>query len=180
MAKALEAFQATLLTPNSRFDLYMKGHENALSPKQKRGLKEFIQTGCVSCHNGVNLGGQGYYPFGLIEKPGADVLPRDDKGRFRVTETASDEYVFRAAPLRNIAITQPYFHSGKVWSLENAVSLMGLSQLGQDLNEQEVEEITAFLRSLTGEQPRVEYPVLPESTNETPLPVEFEEAPSKR
>ena len=180
MAKALEAFQATLLTPNSRFDLYMKGHEQALSPKQKRGLKEFISTGCVSCHNGVNLGGQGYYPFGLIEKPGADVLPRDDKGRFRVTETASDEYVFRAAPLRNIAITQPYFHSGKVWSLENAVSLMGLSQLGQDLNEQEVDEITAFLRSLTGDQPRVEYPVLPESTDQTPLPVEFEEAPSKR
>jgi cytochrome c peroxidase len=180
MAKALEAFQATLLTPNARFDLYMKGHEKALSRKQKRGLKEFIETGCASCHNGVNLGGQGYYPFGLIEKPGADVLPRDDRGRFQVTKTASDEYVFRAAPLRNIAITQPYFHSGKVWSLENAVALMGLSQLGQDLSEQEVEVITAFLRSLTGDQPRVEYPVLPESTDETPLPVEFEESPSKR
>ena len=180
MAKALEAFQATLLTPNSRFDLYMKGHEKALSTKQKRGLQEFISTGCAGCHNGVNLGGQGYYPFGLLERPGADVLPRDDKGRFRVTETASDEYVFRAAPLRNIAITQPYFHSGKVWKLETAVSLMGLSQLGQELNEQEVDEITAFLRALTGDQPRVEYPVLPASTDETPLPVEFEDAGVKR
>jgi cytochrome c peroxidase len=180
MAKALEAFQATLLTPNSRFDLYLKGHENALSAKQKRGLEEFMSTGCVGCHNGVNLGGQGYYPFGLIEKPGAEVLPRDDKGRFQVTKTASDNYVFRAAPLRNVAITQPYFHSGKVWSLETAVSLMGISQLGQELSEEEVEEITAFLRSLTGDQPRVEYPVLPESTDATPLPVEFEESPAKR
>ena len=180
MAKALEAFQATLLTPNSRFDLYLKGHEDALSTKQKRGLQEFMSTGCVGCHNGVNLGGQGYYPFGLIEKPGADVLPRDDRGRFQVTNTASDDYVFRASPLRNIAITQPYFHSGKVWSLENAVALMGLSQLGQELNEQEVDRITAFLRSVTGEQPRVEYPVLPPSTDETPQPVEFEQGASKR
>lgn len=180
MAKALEAFQATLLTPNSRFDLYLKGHEDALSAKQKRGLQEFMSTGCVGCHNGVNMGGQGYYPFGLIEKPGADVLPRDDRGRFQVTKTASDDYVFRAAPLRNIAITKPYFHSGKVWRLENAVALMGVSQLGQELSEQEIERITAFLQSLTGDQPRVQYPVLPESTDETPQPVEFEDAPSRR
>ncbi|MBK1699039.1 cytochrome C peroxidase [Rhodovibrio salinarum] len=180
MAKALEAFQATLLTPNSPFDRYLKGETDALTAKQKQGLQEFMSTGCVGCHNGVNIGGQGYYPFGLIEKPGADVLPRDDRGRFQVTKTASDEYVFRAAPLRNIAITQPYFHSGKVWSLENAVALMGVSQLGQELSEDEIDRIVAFLQSVTGEQPRVEYPVLPESTSETPLPVEYEQEPSKR
>jgi len=180
MARALEAFQATLLTPNSRFDLYMKGHENALSTKQKRGLKEFMNTGCVGCHNGVNVGGQGYYPFGVIERPGGEILPRGDKGRFQVTKTASDNYVFRAAPLRNIEITQPYFHSGKVWSLKQAVSIMGASQLGQELSDQQVDEITAFLRSLTGDQPRVEYPVLPKSTDETPLPREYDQSAAQR
>jgi cytochrome c peroxidase len=180
MAKALEAFQATLLTPNSRFDLYLKGHEDALSAQQKRGLKEFMETGCVACHKGVNLGGQGYYPFGVVQKPGGDVLPRDDKGRFQVTKTASDNYVFRAAPLRNIELTKPYFHSGKVWSLKQAVAIMGVSQLGQELSEQSVDEITAFLRSVTGDQPRVEYPVLPKSTDETPAPKEFDETPAQR
>ncbi len=168
-AKAIEAYEATLITP-APFDAFLNGDDNALTDEQKEGLALFMDTGCASCHNGVNIGGTGYFPFGLIEKPGADVLPPDDRGRFAVTETADDSYVFRAAPLRNIDQTAPYFHSGKVWDLEVAVAIMGTSQLGTELNDDEVDKIVAFLGSLTGEMPQVTYPVLPTETLDTPRP----------
>ena len=169
MAKAIEAFEATLLTP-APFDAYLNGDENALNEEQKKGLALFIDKGCVACHSGINVGGHGYYPFGVIEKPGAEILPANDKGRFTVTKTADDEYVYRAAPLRNIALTAPYFHSGKVWDLTQAVAIMGSSQLGEELNDDEVQLITAFLDSLTGKTPEIVYPVLPPETGETPRP----------
>jgi len=168
-AKAIEAYEATLITP-APFDAFLNGDDNALTEQQKEGLAVFMDKGCAACHNGVNLGGNGYYPFGLIEKPGADVLPPDDRGRYQVTETADDSYVFRASPLRNIDQTAPYFHSGKVWDLEVAVAIMGTSQLGMELNEQEVDQIVAFLGSLTGKMPEVVYPILPVETLETPRP----------
>ncbi|WP_306151927.1 cytochrome-c peroxidase [Roseovarius sp. MMSF_3281] len=168
-AKAIEAYEATLITP-APFDAYLNGDDAALTDAQKEGLALFMDKGCASCHNGVNLGGTGYFPFGLIEKPGADVLPPDDRGRFQVTETADDSYVFRAAPLRNIDQTAPYFHSGKVWDLEVAVAIMGTSQLGTELTAPEVDSIVAFLGSLTGEMPEVIYPVLPTETLGTPRP----------
>ena len=118
----------------------------------------------------MNIGGNDYYPFGVVEQPGADILPRADKGRFAVTDTASDEYVFRAPPLRNVALTAPYFHSGNVWHLKQAVAVMGTAQLGEELNDAEIEAIVAFLGTLTGEQPQIEYPLLPASTDTTPLP----------
>ncbi|NKN36713.1 cytochrome-c peroxidase [Agrobacterium sp. a22-2] len=169
MAMAIEAFEATLVTP-APFDAYLNGSDDALSDMQKQGLALFIDKGCSSCHAGINVGGEGYFPFGLIEKPGADVLPENDKGRFAVTNTADDSYVFRAAPLRNIALTAPYFHSGKVWNLKQAVGIMGTAQLGEELNEQEVDQIVAFLDSLTGKIPEVTYPVLPAETDATPRP----------
>lgn len=169
MAKALEAFESTLVTPNSRMDQFLLG-QDSLNGQELTGLKLFIDKGCIACHSGVNFGGQNYYPFGLVKRPGAEVLPEGDRGRFDVTNTASDEYVFRAGPLRNIALTAPYFHSGEVWSLEEAVALMGTSQLGTELNDDEVKSITAFLHTLTGDQPVVEYPVLPASTADTPKP----------
>lgn len=168
-ARALEAFETTLVTPNSRFDQYLAG-KHVLNAQEINGLSLFINKGCVACHAGINVGGQGYFPFGVITKPGAEILPAGDKGRFAVTNTASDEYVFRAGPLRNIALTAPYFHSGEVWDLETAVAIMGSSQLGAELNGTEVKAITAFLHTLTGEQPKVEYPVLPPSTKTTPRP----------
>ena len=79
----------------------------------------------------------------MIERPGADILPPGDKGRFEVTATASDEYVFRAAPLRNVELTAPYFHSGQVWDLEQAVAIMGTAQLGRELNDEEASAIAA-------------------------------------
>ena len=170
VAMAIEAFEATLITPASRFDQYLEGNANALNAQEKEGLRLFIDSGCAACHNGVNIGGQDYYPFGVVERPGSDILPESDKGRFAVTKTASDEYVFRAVPLRNVELTAPYFHSGKVWSLEQAVAIMGTSQLGKELAPKEVSAITAFLKTLTGQQPRIELPLLPVSTDQTPKP----------
>ncbi|EJW11016.1 Cytochrome c551 peroxidase [Rhodovulum sp. PH10] len=170
VAKAIEAFEATLITPASRFDQFLDGNQNALDATEKKGLALFMSKGCVGCHSGVNVGGQDYYPFGVVEKPGATILPEKDRGRFEVTKTADAEYVFRAGPLRNIALTAPYFHSGKVWDLKQAVSVMATSQLGEKLNDTEIGQITAFLHTLTGEQPRVEIPILPVSNENTPKP----------
>jgi cytochrome c peroxidase len=169
MARAIEAFEATLLTP-APFDAWLNGDDAALSDEAKAGLTLFMDKGCSACHSGVNVGGHGYYPFGLIEKPGADVLPPGDKGRFAVTDTADDEYVFRAAPLRNIALTAPYFHSGKVWDLQVAVEIMAESQLGEALQPEETAQLVAFLNSLTGTLPPMTLPVLPPETATTPRP----------
>lgn len=169
MAKAIEAFEATLITP-APFDSWLNGDDAALSEDAKAGLALFVEKGCSSCHSGVNVGGHGYYPFGLVEKPGAEILPAGDKGRFAVTETADDEYVFRAAPLRNIALTAPYFHSGKVWDLSVAVEIMAESQLGESLKPEETAQLVAFLDSLTGTLPSITLPVLPAETATTPRP----------
>jgi len=170
ITKAIEAFEATLITPASRFDQFLEGNAGALTAEEKKGLSLFMDKGCSSCHNGINVGGEAYFPFGVVEKPGAEILPANDKGRFAVTKTASDEYVFRAAPLRNVALRAPYFHSGQVWNLKQAVGIMGASQLGQTLTDQEEDAIVAFLQTLTGEQPKVELPILPPRTDSTPLP----------
>lgn len=169
LAKAIEAYEATLITP-APFDAFLNGDDDALTGDEKKGLALFMTKGCVACHSGVNVGGHGYYPFGVVEKPGGDILPVGDKGRFAVTKTATDQYVFRAAPLRNIALTAPYFHSGKVWDLNEAVAIMGTAQLGQELNDEEVGQMVAFLHSLTGKMPEVIYPSLPPETDRTPHP----------
>jgi cytochrome c peroxidase len=137
---------------------------------EKQGLGLFIDKGCVACHGGINLGGESYYPFGVVERPGASILPPNDKGRYAVTKTASDEYVFRASPLRNVALTAPYFHSGQVWDLEQAVMIMGDSQLGEEMKGKEAALITEFLKTLTGERPKIQLPILPTRTDKTPKP----------
>jgi cytochrome c peroxidase len=103
-------------------------------------------------------------------KARAEILPPGDKGRFAVTDTVDDEYVFRASPLRNIALTAPYFHSGKVWDLKVAVQIMAESQLGEELKDDEADQLVAFLGSLTGALPPVTLPVLPPETAGTPRP----------
>jgi cytochrome c peroxidase len=168
--KAIAVFEATLITPNAPFDKYLRGDAAALSAAQKEGLQLFMSKGCAACHSGINVGGGMYAPFGVVEKPGADLLPAQDKGRFMVTKTAGDEYVFRSPSLRNVALTAPYFHTGRAWDLQQAVGVMGSSQLGTELNAKEIESIVAFLGSLTGEQPRIVYPVLPPSVTSTPRP----------
>ncbi len=168
--RAIAVFEATLITPNAPFDKFLNGDAAALTPTQKSGLQLFLDKGCAACHDGINVGGGRYAPFGVVEKPGAAFLPPADKGRFMVTKTASDEYVFKVPSLRNIALTAPYFHTGKAWNMRQAVAVMGTSQLGTQLTEVEIDRITAFLDSLTGDQPAIVYPTLPPSVAATPQP----------
>jgi len=168
VAAAIEIFEATLLTPGSAFDRFLKGDRKALNAEEQAGLALFLDSGCVACHSGVNVGGDGYYAFGLVEKPADEVRPPSDTGRFKLTHTPGDEFLSRSPTLRNIAITQPYFHSGRVWKLQEAVRIMGIAQLGARLTEVETGRLTAFLRTLTGVQPKVLYPVLPPGTDATP------------
>lgn len=168
--RALAVFEATLITPNAPFDKFLRGNASALNDREKSGLKLFIEKGCAACHNGINIGGGRYAPFGVVEKPGAAFLPPQDKGRFMVTKTAGDEYVFKVPTLRNIALTAPYFHTGKEWDLRQAVAVMGTTQLGAKLTDDQIDRITDFLGSLTGEIPRVIYPELPPGVTSTPHP----------
>lgn len=170
VTKAIESYEATLITPDAKFDLFLKGDTSALNARELRGLKTFMGKGCVACHNGVNLGGQSYFPFGVVKAPDAKVRPEGDRGRFAVTKTEADSYVFRAAPLRNVALTAPYFHSGQVWDLKEAVAIMSSSQLGATLTEGEIDDIVGFLGTLTGKQPTVTLPQLPVETATTPHP----------
>ena len=129
-----------------------------------------MDNGCRGGHGGINGGGSNYYPFGVMEKPGAEILPRGRQGPFRGPKTADDAYVVRAPSLRNVALTAPHSHSGKVWSLSQAVAIMGTRQLGEKLDDGEIAAIPAFLHTLTGEPPRVDYPILPVSTGTTSRP----------
>jgi cytochrome c peroxidase len=170
IGKAIAVFEATLITPDAPFDRWLKGDDKALSDDQKQGLKIFVDKGCSACHNGINVGGGMYAPFGVVQKPGWEFLPPDDRGRFAVTKTVSDDYVFKVPTLRNVELTAPYFHSGHAWDLKQAVAVMGESQLGQKLSESEIDKVTEFLKSLTGRQPEVVFPILPPSVAATPRP----------
>jgi cytochrome c peroxidase len=168
--KAIAVFEASLITPNASFDKYLNGDASALTSTQKEGLQLFIDKGCATCHNGINVGGGMYSPFGVVENPGAELLPPGDKGRFTVTKSVSDEYVFKVPTLRNIALTAPYFHTGRAWDLRQATAVMGVSQLGAQLTADETEKVAVFLESLTGEQPKIVHPILPPSVAATPRP----------
>jgi cytochrome c peroxidase len=169
VAKAIAAFERTLVTP-SRFDEFLKGNTKALTEKEKEGLKLFIEKGCVSCHNGVAVGGGMFQKFGVV-KPYPYQDPKD-LGRYNVTKNEADKYVYKVPSLRNITRTYPYFHDGKVWDIKEAVKIMGETQLGINLTEEEVDKIVAFLDSLTGKIPEdaLKLPVLPPSSPKTPKP----------
>ena len=154
LTRAIASFERTLITPGAPFDHYLAGEQDALTEIQKEGLELFTQSGCAGCHNGVLLGGQGYARFSHAEGGG-------DIGRAEVTGEEADRYVFRIAPLRNVAETAPYFHNGSAETLHDAVSVMGSAQLGRAFEDEEVEKIVAFLESLTGEFPLVTFPRLP-------------------
>ena len=156
LAKAIASFERTLITQGSRFDAYLEGDQDVLTPEELAGLEIFQNNGCASCHNGVLLGGQMFTRFShAAEQQG------EDTGRYQVTGNPADMYVFRVAPLRNVELTYPYFHDGSAETLEEAVSIMGESQLGRRFNEEEVEKLVAFLKTLTGEFKTVPHPVLP-------------------
>jgi cytochrome c peroxidase len=153
IAKAIGAYERTLVTP-SPFDRYLAGDVNALSPKARDGLATFINTGCVTCHNGVLVGGGMYRKFGVVEPYWKATRSETiDNGRADVTKNLDDLYVFRVASLRNVAMTAPYFHDGSVATLPEAVRIMAQVQLGVALGDAETSDIVAFLESLTGELP---------------------------
>lgn len=169
VAKAIASFERTLVTP-SRFDEFLNGNTKALTQKEKEGLKIFMEKGCVSCHNGVAIGGEMFQKFGIV-KPYKYQDP-DDLGRYNVTKNEADKYVYKVPSLRNITRTYPYFHNGKVWDIKEAVKIMGETQLGIELTDEEIEKIVAFLDSTTGKIPEsaLKMPVLPPSTPKTPKP----------
>ena len=129
-----------------------------------------VDTGCAACHNGVNLGGQAYFPFGLVSGPGEQYSRPATARAASGHQYGIGQLRLSRRPSAQCALTAPYFHSGKVWDLEQAVAIMGTSQLGRELSSGEVGAITAFLDTLIGEQPRIELPLLPASMAETPRP----------
>ena len=144
IAEAIAAFERTLITP-SRFDDFMKGDVSALNEAEKRGLKTFIKVDCKSCHDGKLLGGELYEVLGK-EVPYEN---QSDLGIYELTKNAADRMVFKVASLRNIALTAPYFHDGKIKTLAEAVRKMAKLQLNEELSAQQVEDITLFLNTLT-------------------------------
>jgi len=170
---AIGAYERTLTTP-APIDQFMNGDDDALTDIQKKGLQTFMEVGCTTCHNGAAIGGGMYRKFGMVKGPYWKYTGSEghDIGRAGVTEKDNDKYVFKVPSLRNIARTYPYFHDGSVWSLEKAVKIMGQTQLGKDLSQQQTNEIVAFLHSLTGKVPdnMRTLPLLPPSDPNTPKP----------
>jgi cytochrome c peroxidase len=161
LKKAIGAFERQLLTP-SRFDQYLVGDKNALTIGEQKGLKTFIDQGCITCHMGNLLGGSMYQKMGIYANYSETIgTKKDDLGRYTVTKSDADKYMFKVPSLRNIDQTAPYFHDGAVESLEESVRLMGKIQLNKELTEEQVKDIVIYLRSLTGEVP-IEYQKAPE------------------
>ena len=153
VARAIAAFERTLITPNSPFDRYLKGDKEAISKEAEDGWALFQKKGCVGCHNGPNFTDGNFY---MVRVPGST-----DIGRYNVTKMDEDKYKFRVQTLRNVALTYPYFNNGSVETLHGAVKVMSKEMLGSEATDQEALLIVEFLKTLTGEMPRVDYPVLP-------------------
>ncbi|WP_408097467.1 cytochrome-c peroxidase [Peredibacter sp. HCB2-198] len=179
VAKAIASYERTLITPNSPFDKYMKGNKKAMTAQQIRGMKLVDEIGCTSCHTGVNFAGDGlkmgegnYQPFPQI--PGSKYDKQydltADLGRYEVTKKAEDKNHWRVPTWRNIALTAPYFHNGKVQTLDEAVRVMAKTQLDMDLTDAQTADIVAFMHALTGEIPRQTMPILPHTLGTTLTP----------
>jgi len=150
---ALASFQRSLVTPNARFDRYLNGDRDALTPEEEQGYQLFKSYGCTACHQGKNVGGNLLQRFGIFYDPFAQRanISDADLGRYAVTRVDSDRHVFRVPSLRNVAVTAPYFHDGGVASLAEAVDIMARAQLGRDLPGKDIDLIVKFLGTLTGE-----------------------------
>ncbi len=180
IAQAIAAYERTLLTPNSPVDRYLKGDQNALSDAALRGMKRVEQIGCTACHTGPDFAGpampvgQGFFqkfPIYAENNPYvAKYRLMDDDGRYAVTHQDADKHLWRVQTWRNVALTAPYFHTGSVPTLDEAVRVMARSQLGLTLKDDEVADIVAFLNGLTGEFPQQTMPSLPQTPNRTLTP----------
>jgi cytochrome c peroxidase len=146
VAAAIAAFERTLIT-HDRFDDFLNGDDRALNQQELRGLETFLSVGCTSCHNGPAVGGNAYQKIGLV-KP----YETADAGRFDVTKDNDDKHKFKVPILRNIELTGPYFHDGKLKSLDEVVKKMAWHQLGTELTDQQVSDLVAFLKTMTDKE----------------------------
>jgi cytochrome c peroxidase len=163
IARALSSFQRSLLAHNSDFDRYIAGDKSAISASAKRGIKAFNEAGCLACHFGANFAGPAPGPALKMGDGFYELFPNnrgyavekkyklaDDLGRFQATGDPDERLMWRVPPLRGIALTAPYFHNGSVATLEEAIRVMGLVQFNKRLSDKDVQDIGAFLHSLTG------------------------------
>jgi cytochrome c peroxidase len=167
---AIAAFEETLVTPDSRFDKWLKGDKKAITKTELEGYQLFKESGCTACHYGPAMGGQSFQKMGLVKEYDTKSKVQGVAG---LTGKDADRMKFKVPTLRNVEMTYPYFHDGAVWTLEEAVDIMGKLQLGRTYSKEEIEKIVAFLKTLTGKQPDFKLPILPPSTNETPRPKPF-------
>lgn len=150
---AIVEFEKSLTTPNSKFDLYLKGQKDILNEKEKKGYELFQSYGCISCHNGVNLGGNLFQKVGII-----DSYFKEDEtnlGRYNITKQNKDKFYFKVPTLRNIELTAPYLHNGSLKDLRSVIEIMIKYQVGAIYEDKDVENIELFLKTLTGEIPNV-------------------------
>ena len=167
---AIALFEETLVTPNARFDQWLRGDDKALTEQEKKGYELFTSTGCIACHNGAAVGATSFQKFGVY---GKYLTKNGATGRGGVTKNPDEMMVFKVPTLRNIELTYPYFHDGAVNNLADAVNVMAKIQLDKTFTAEENAQIVAFLKTLTGERPKMEMPLLPPSTDKTPLPEPF-------
>ncbi len=167
---AIAEFEKTLVTPNARFDQWLKGDDNAITAYELEGYNLFKTVGCTACHNGVNVGGNSFQKMGLYEEY---VTNNPAEGVAGLSGQDTDRFRFKVPTLRNVELTYPYFHDGAYWKLEDAVDVMARLQLARKLEKDEIDKITAFMKTLTGEQPSFQLPILPPSNNNTPIPEPF-------
>ncbi len=171
VTKAIAAFEETLVTPNSRFDKWLRGDKKALTANELAGYKLFKETGCIACHNGPAVGGNSFQKMGQVE-PYKASSPAE--GRSAVTGKDADRFNFKVPTLRNVEMTYPYFHDGAANTLPEAVDTMARIQLGKKFTPEENAAVVAFLKTLTGDQPSFKLPILPPSADATPRPTPFE------
>lgn len=167
---AIAAFEETLVTPDSRFDKWLKGDKKALTEQEKNGYTLFKDSGCTACHYGPAVGGSSFQKMGLVA---AYDTKSKAEGVAGLTGKDADRMKFKVPTLRNVEMTYPYFHDGAVWTLEEAVDIMGRLQLGRQYSKEEIADVVAFLKTLTGKQPDFKLPVMAPSTNDTPRPQPF-------
>lgn len=151
---AIATYERSLITPNSRFDKFLRGDKAALSGQEKQGFGLFQSYGCASCHQGINLGGNMFEKMGLMGDYFAErgtAITEADKGRFNFNHQEQSLHEFKVPSLRNVARTAPYFHDGSAQTLQRAIVVMTRYQLGRPMRQEEVEAVAAFLETLTGE-----------------------------
>lgn len=150
---AIATYERSLATPNARFDRYLMGENDAITEQERAGYELFSNLGCISCHQGRGVGGNMFQRFGIVGDYFKDRgnITQADYGRYNVTGDDDDLHVFKVPSLRNVELTAPYLHDGSVETLEGVVQVMAKYQLGRPLQVSEVDNIVAFLKTLTGE-----------------------------